>query len=1262
MNNLLLTLGAILVGILAALVAVPMVIDWNGYRGVFEEEASRMLGRDVRVGGGVALRILPVPYVRFEKLRIADTATTGGDPLFRAESVTMQLSIAPLLRGVIEARSVELKKPFLRLAVDAQGQGNWATLSIKPGSLPFVPADIALQAVGIEQGLLVLVDGAGREVANFEAIDGELSADGIEGPFKFKGTSAWAGQSREVRLSSAKAEADGATRVRAFVRVPENQNAYTFDGRLLDLKGHPRFDGDLTAKLPFASAPAASKARQPVQPGALPSEGFEFKARLEGDLNGATVRDIALSLEQTGDPQLITGDAKLVWGSTLAFETVLATKSLNLDAIARSTTKDPLDVVRGALDTVLSALPGQAQTDARLKADRVTLAGDTANNLTVAVSRTGTTLALKELRADLPGSTRIDVVGELRKEAGPWTFEGPVSLNGGNLARFMAWTQGGHPTKAQPSRAANGYEGAFSLASRVALSAKTLALTRFVATFGGPPVNGSFAMSLEGRRRIDATLDGSQIDTGRLWPEGFDPAAVRAFLNIERKPPVASSERIGVGVFGFDPQLTDLHLDVRAGEWRANATTLVRNLDTSLTVERGHLSIARLRFNTPNGLELDVDGTLDHVGGGGGIDASDKVDKVLKGELPPARGLLHYVVGTPTPAAANDLFALIDWPSPESPIAGKLTALGPARLAGVLVLGDRNATSRDVTIDGSIDGGRIETSAKFDAGFADWRKGGLDLTATIDARDLNRWLSLADMAVMAPMQPRAGQISLKASGQPETGLTAFATLVSDDASVAYQGLVGLPASGAPVLDGAAGIVARDVAEVLALAGVTIGKGRDDKAVQGQVTVKQSAGQLTLATTALTLDQSRVSGTLAVTKPAPGQPSEIKAEVAMDKASFSSLLAMVADRRETGSLLSARSDPPQADMALKIGRLSLQPGIDITDLTASLNLTPGKTALSNIEGSVLGGQLKGNGDIIKSSIGLTATLAGQVLNAKLGPTLPITIDVKAKSQGASSDNLLVGLEGSGNATLGPGQVALVDPAGVGRIVEQSLALKTAPTGEVLAAQVRNSLATTPLSLPTRTAPFSLAGGVAKLASVAFPTREGRATLETTFDISSGGFATTWALEAEAKPGVTGKPKAPLPPVIVALTGQVATLAQSRETIELTAFGNELALRKLERDAEELERLAKIEEEQRLTAKAEAEAARTANDAAAAAATQPVTQPASGKVEPAAGIPPTIQVPMPIEGIKDQPPPQPTVPGQRVNQAAPTGLPQPFQNNF
>ena len=129
MNNGLLYIAGLISLALAALFAVPYFIDWNGYRGVFEEEATRILGREVRVGGDVNVRLLPSPYVSFGKLRIADPSGATGEPFFRAESFTMRLSAPPLLKGIIEANEIVLEKPVLRLAVDAEGAGNWRSFS-----------------------------------------------------------------------------------------------------------------------------------------------------------------------------------------------------------------------------------------------------------------------------------------------------------------------------------------------------------------------------------------------------------------------------------------------------------------------------------------------------------------------------------------------------------------------------------------------------------------------------------------------------------------------------------------------------------------------------------------------------------------------------------------------------------------------------------------------------------------------------------------------------------------------------------------------------------------------------------------------------------------------------------------------------------------------------------------------------------------------------------------------------------------------------
>ena len=240
MSNGLLYIAGLFSLALAALFAVPHFVDWNGYRGVFEEEATRILGREVRVGGDVNVRLLPAPYVSFEKLRIADPTGTTGEPFFRADSFTMRLSVAPLLKGIIEANEIVLEKPVLRLAVDAEGGGNWRSFSIAPGSLPFVPAGVTLQSVKIVDGVIAFHGPKGIGFAELDGLNGELKAESIDGPFAFKGITKWQGGDREVRISTGATEADGGIRFKAIVRgTSGGASVYSVDGRLDDLERSP---------------------------------------------------------------------------------------------------------------------------------------------------------------------------------------------------------------------------------------------------------------------------------------------------------------------------------------------------------------------------------------------------------------------------------------------------------------------------------------------------------------------------------------------------------------------------------------------------------------------------------------------------------------------------------------------------------------------------------------------------------------------------------------------------------------------------------------------------------------------------------------------------------------------------------------------------------------------------------------------------------------------------------------------------------------
>jgi uncharacterized protein involved in outer membrane biogenesis len=116
-NSLLLAFTAFLILVLSALFAAPLFIDWNEYRPVFETQAAKLLGRQVKVGGEVHLVLLPAPELRFDDIKVADQEGRLDRPFLEARSVEAWLNIGALLGGGMEAKKIAIVDPVLRLDV-----------------------------------------------------------------------------------------------------------------------------------------------------------------------------------------------------------------------------------------------------------------------------------------------------------------------------------------------------------------------------------------------------------------------------------------------------------------------------------------------------------------------------------------------------------------------------------------------------------------------------------------------------------------------------------------------------------------------------------------------------------------------------------------------------------------------------------------------------------------------------------------------------------------------------------------------------------------------------------------------------------------------------------------------------------------------------------------------------------------------------------------------------------------------------------------
>ena len=1265
MSNGLLYIAGLLTLALAALFAVPYFIDWNGYRGVFEEEATRILGREVRVGGDVNVRLLPAPYVRFDKLRIADPSATTGEPFFRADSFTMKLSVPPLLKGILEANEVELKRPILRLAVDADGGGNWRTLSIAPGTLPFVPADISLQSVRIKDGMVALQGPKGSEFAQLDGLNGELKADSIEGPFSFRGTASWQGAPRELRIATGAVDPDGAIRFKSIVRA-ERGNTYSVDGRLVDLKGRPHLEGEMTAKFDLdaaaAEAPAATPNPAPDGAGHLAKAekaGVDFKATFAGDAKGLKVDAITLSFERLGQPQLISGNAEATWSDALNVDLNLASRWLDLDRIAGSGGgKRPLDTAQSFVAAVMDALPMQAETKIRFDIDQANLGGEAVSAIRLEAARSNGTLLLKGLRAGLPGGAKLTLDGTIADVANARSFQGDLALRGSSLPRFLTWVaQDGSVADLVRS------DGAFSLQGRLGMSEKAIDLTNAGADVGGTPLTGSVHYVGGERTQLAIVLDGQQIDASRFWPTAvgyLKGMLVGAGPDAAKKDDAAAAQPRWL-----DVAKSDFSLRLRAAELKTQRQP-VRNVDLDLGVEKGRLSMRSCKFSTDDGLEVELEG--------------DVADVTAQ-----PRGKLRWTLAAPSKDAFASLVRLAELPDDVSAKAMGYAAFAPARLAGAIDLGVRAPAAADIRADGQTDGGRVVATVRLDGGLANWRNAGADIDLTMRAADVVQALDSlgARMSATASQPQRPGEIFLKAVGTPAQGLLATASVKAAGLFFGYDGQVALPPDGANKFDGEVRVSALNLGDTLALAGLGSGGTLHGYPVVGSLKVVSAPSAIEVQPYKLTIGGSKVDGTIALAYPDGGTPI-VTAQLEVGEASIPGLLGVALDRSAAAPASApgaqAAAPPPpapgaepltagksiwpesqfdfaaldgiEAKLGVSFGTLSLAPGMSIKGARLEVALAPGKISIVKLEGKAAGGDVLATAALERAPGG--AKLAGDVringinLSAK---NAAAALALEFSSTGATPGGLIAVAAGKGELALGDVSAHVPTPLAVVETSEAVLTGAAGGAGEALIAALREQMAATAVAVGPRKIAITIADGAAKLEPFELQSEAGSTKVATTVDLASLMVDSEWVVQPKA-PDVeqADKPrKGALPAVTVVYVGPLKDAWTLQPRITADPLERELAIRRMELDADQLERLHKADAER---ARQDEERRRALAADQAARAAMPPQAPPQGALPPPAAYPPTAypQFAPQAYGVRPGTPPPPAQPGVAPQQSA------------
>ncbi len=204
-------LGALVLLVIAAVIAVPLLVDPNDYRDEIAAAVEKNTGRELAIEGDLGLSVFPWLGVELGETRLGNAPGFGPEPFARVQQAQVRVKLLPLLSRRVEVDTLTLDGLRLNLARKPTGESNWDDL-IKRAETPAEtpepapeegrqPRDLAALAVGgvrIRDAQITWNDrAAGQfvEVSNLALESGELD---LESPFPLELEADVASRTHEV--------------------------------------------------------------------------------------------------------------------------------------------------------------------------------------------------------------------------------------------------------------------------------------------------------------------------------------------------------------------------------------------------------------------------------------------------------------------------------------------------------------------------------------------------------------------------------------------------------------------------------------------------------------------------------------------------------------------------------------------------------------------------------------------------------------------------------------------------------------------------------------------------------------------------------------------------------------------------------------------------------------------------------------------------------------------------------------------------------
>ena len=1110
MQTTLLTVAIALILALVAALVGPLLVDWGTYRSLFEREASRLTGLNIRVTGDIDARLLPSPRLTLHNVEIGK----AGDDNVRAKELNIEFALSPLMRGEWHADDLYLAAPQLTLTLNAAGEVRAPKLAIK-----FNPDALSVDRLHFDSGTLTLKNATSGTAVTLHQVAFDGRARSLLGPFDGFGSAVNGADYYSVQLAAGRYDETKGLKLHLTVQPSDQPVNLEADGMLKLAGGKPRFDGSLSLQRPAGLARAVGQVSQP----------WQVRGQVTATAASALMKNFEFHYGSREHGIKLGGVVEFLFGRQPRLKAELGANDLDLDqALGEKQGGSPGLALRRLAGFAAQAFRPTLPIQIGLGVDRVTLGGGVLQNVRgdIVADKGGWNLTSLEFRA--PGFTDAKLSGQLTIDRNDnVTFRGPAVIDANDPKALTAWLEGRAPPQNDELRPLH-------LAGRVTLGSQKIAVENLTAGFASKTIKGHFAYDFAAPGRSSkfvATLNAPELDLDVAL--GFGEA-ILAGSTLGRPHEMAITADIGratiAGIAGHD---ISVRVKSDADRWQIDKLS-VADLGGAAFSAKGGLMLSG---PSPQGsIAVDFDA--------------------------PAMAPMIALLERFAPKTAQALAERASRAAPAK-LHAQLTLGGsvPAGEAKLDIDGHLGKVTLALDGQGAVDGKTL-------------RVGNLRLDGKLAADDGKALVALLGLDPLVVADKGPGELTFKASGpargalQVDTRLTAGglaasaegnARLFVDAPSATLRAHV-TRANAAPLRGTGGGRAPLPVS----FAGRIALSPKDLKLneVTASIAGTSLRGHLAVTLGALHHVEGEIEADSA------GGPSLIAAAIGMPKAAArkDAAWSWAADPFGNGAFGNFAGK-----VSLRLRSVELLPRLTAREFRATLRLGKNELALEDMAGVVAGGRLSGALSFKDSDDGLTAhgkiALAGvetaSLLDASARPPITGTLALSLDMQGTGlSPVALVGsLHGGGTIALRDAELAGLDPHAfdvVTRAVDQGLAVDARRISDV----VRRALDSGQLSVGEVRGKIAVNAGQLRLREVTAKSTDAALNLTGDLDLIDG------ALDAHLVLSGTSEAGGVRPDIYMALKGP---LTAPERSIDVSALSGWLTLRAIENQAKRVKEL-------------------------------------------------------------------------------------------